>query len=79
MNYKQQQKKIGQMIKKAREDKGMTYYRLTELTEVRHQQIKAVESGTKNFTTGTLIALDMVLKSGVLNEILLDVIQPVTD
>lgn len=68
MNHSQQQIKIGQTIKQARISAGLSYYKLTKLTGVNFNIIKSIESGTSNYTISSLIALESILHSGIINE-----------
>ena len=46
--------KLGERIKKLREDKGFTRYRLTQLTGISGHHIKGIEEGTRQPTIDTL-------------------------
>ena len=45
---------LGERIKKLREDKGLTRYRLTQITGISGHHIKGIEEGTRQPTIDTL-------------------------
>lgn len=52
---------IGRKLRRLREDKKMTIYRLTQITGISGQHIKGIEEGTRQATTETLGRLTSAL------------------
>lgn len=56
---------MGEKLKKLREDRGMSMYRLTQLTGVSGHHIKGIENGTRQPTIETLYKLVTALGSSL--------------
>ncbi len=56
---------IGKKLRKLREDKNMTMYRLTQITGISGHHIKGVEEGTRQPTIETLERLVTALGSSL--------------
>ena len=63
--------KVGEKLKKLRDNKGMTMYRLTQMTGVSGHHIKGIEDGTRQPTIETLTKLVTALGSS-LAEVFID-------
>ena len=56
---------VGKRLKQLRDDRGMTMYRLTQLTGVSGHHIKGIEEGTRQPTIETLSKLVNALGSSL--------------
>ena len=56
---------VGKKLKKLREDKKMSMYRLTQITGVSGHHIKGIENGTRQPTIETLNRLVLALGSSL--------------
>lgn len=56
---------VGKKLKKLREDKGMSMYRLTQITGISGHHIKGIENGTRQPTIETLNRLVSALGSSL--------------
>ncbi len=56
---------VGKRLKQLRDDRGMTMYRLTQLTGVSGHHIKGIEEGTRQPTIETLNKLVTALGSSL--------------
>lgn len=56
---------IGKKLRKLREDKNMSMYRLTQITGVSGHHIKGIEEGTRQPTIETLNRLTVALGSSL--------------
>lgn len=56
---------VGKRLKKLREDKKMSMYRLTQITGVSGHHIKGIENGTRQPTIETLNRLVLALGSSL--------------
>lgn len=56
---------MGEKLKKLREERGMSMYRLTQLTGVSGHHIKGIEAGTRQPTIETLSKLVAALGSSL--------------
>ena len=56
-------KKLGARLRALREKKGATVYLITKAGNIRYDQVRAIESGNRNYTIdallGYLIGLDL--------------------
>ena len=57
--------KLGEKLKKLRDDRGMSMYRLTQMTGVSGHHIKGIEQGTRQPTIETLNKLVNALGSSL--------------
>lgn len=56
---------VGKKLRKLREDKNMSMYRLTQITGVSGHHIKGIEEGTRQPTIETLSRLTIALGSSL--------------
>lgn len=54
-------KTIGQVIAKARKNKGASYYSINDKAKVQRHVVKSIEKGDKNYSIDSLLATAEVL------------------
>lgn len=54
-------RKIGNVVKKAREKKALTYYEINKQVKVQRPVVKSIEAGDSSYTIDSLLAVSSVL------------------
>ncbi len=67
MNLKEQKEKIGEFLMHKRIQKGISYYRIEKLTNMRQPLVQSIEKGTQAYTINSLIKLCDVLDVDLFN------------
>lgn len=67
INPTEQKEKIGEFLMYKRIQKGISYYRIDQLTGMRPPLVQSIEKGTQAYTINSLIKLCEVLEVDLFN------------